>query len=248
MRLTGSFIRSTVTALLIALLTSLPAWAEHRAKANELPFIQPWCSYISFVTNDQADRNPTPDPETAALIAKIHRTGCRGYWHACWGMALRNRGIAHQLEGTQEGYWFHEAISGFGFVLRESGPACSLIPQLHAEMGETYALLGDVNAAEWSYRQALKAKPGYVKAYVGLSDLFEQQGAMDKAIAVLQEGIKANPASSGLKKKLQRVQARASGGPAPSVSNKSIPVPVPGRPTAATKPPTPAIPSTVPTR
>ena len=120
MRLTGTFIRSTTAALLVASLNPIPAWAEIRARSEEVPFLPAWCGSTPHVTNEEADYNPTPDRETAALIAKFNRTGCRGIWHACWAMALRSRGIAHQLEGTQEGYWYHEALSNFAYVLKRA--------------------------------------------------------------------------------------------------------------------------------
>jgi Tfp pilus assembly protein PilF len=82
---------------------------------------------------------------------------------------------------------------------------------MHTKAGEWETLRGHPKEAEERFRKAIGIKPTHIQAYIGLCDLFESLGNNDSAIATLQIGIKANPTSSALKKKLARLQARISG-------------------------------------
>lgn len=115
-----------------------------------------------------------------------------------------------------ESAYYDVAMSDYGYVFSESKriarhERCSLFPEMYTKIGELEMLRGRPKEAEQSYFKAISLKPTYVPAYVGLSDFYETQGLTDKAIATLQQGIKANPQSSALKKKLQRVEQRTSG-------------------------------------
>ncbi len=83
-----------------------------------------------------------------------------------------------------------------------------MLPDIYTKIGEVQWQLGKQKEAEASYAKALEIKRGYPMALVGLSDLFEARAETDKSIAILREGLKINPQSTILKKKLQRLEAR----------------------------------------
>ena len=234
--------------LIVPILALSMSWSLVHAQGvlslDDLPMLPAWCQTYRFVL--KVGQNPyKADPQTMALQAKIDRSGCKGAWHFCWAMARRNRLLFDESTKSNAGFNVSVMTGDFHFVINESSPTCVLIPEIHVHVGEGYALIGDAKRAEQSFLAALKAKPGYVLAYFGLSDLFENQGNTEKAIAVLQQAIKSNPRSSGLKQKLARVQARANGESAPALSTEAAPAP--GKPPAATKPPVSANPSKGPT-
>lgn len=243
--------RPFLTRMLVGPMLALSTtWSPARCQGvlgiDDLTMLPTWCQTYRYVLKE--GENPyKADAQTLALQAKIDRSGCKGAWHFCWAMARRNHIISSETSEAHLPFLVGVMAGDLNFLFKGSRPTCALIPEVHVRLGEGYALIGNVKEAEKSFLAALKVKPGYALAYIGMSDMYENQGNTDKAIAVLQQGIKANPGSSGLKKKLARVQARASGESAsPTVATESVPAP--GRPAAATKPPVPVTPGAGPIR
>lgn len=168
-----------------------------------------WCR-VPGNARDSADRDK--DQAIRAKLYSLAKSGCNGYQHYCSGLVASSRALLFEGETpeTQRGHLL-AAISDYGYVLTNSTDGCSLFPDIYTKIGEIQARLGQVKEGEISYKKAIKIQGGYAPAFVGLSDLYENQGDMDKALAVLQLGLKTNPQSSVLKKKLARVQARKTG-------------------------------------
>lgn len=196
--------------MMVALVWTNPGHAESpHPEPAEYTLLPTWCQAL-----EHEFKNPkaAADPMARARLAKIEKSGCSGPWHFCWALIWRNRAIFDNVDSTQRNFLLGRAIADFGYILEHSLPSCSLVPDAHAQRGETYTLLGNLKEAEASYATALQKKPGYSAAFIGLSDVYEQQGNLDKSIEVLKQGIEANSRSSALKKKLKRVQARSSAG------------------------------------
>lgn len=186
------------------------AIADSGATLEELPMLPLWCPTYNFVYKG-GETLPKPDARTRAQQEKILKSGCDGAWHYCWALAHKYRATFGEGDAQTIKNELKQAISNGDYVLERSGNKCVLIPEIHAMKGEVHTLAGDVKAAEESFARALKLKPGYSRAYIGLSDLYEQQDQPEKSVAALEEGIKDNPRSSALKIKLKRLQGRLSG-------------------------------------
>jgi tetratricopeptide (TPR) repeat protein len=199
----------------LAALALVPAIVEAGnpdASEAEAALLPKWCAFAieSRSVHGEGAWKKIPDPVIRFRIHALDERGCNGYHHYCYGIVWTNRWQQNPTASNNQ--WGGMAIGDYEYVLRQSNPdTCPLVVDMRTKIGEIYLLQGDAKRAEESYRKALKIKPSYAPAYIGLSDLFENQGATDKSLAILQAGIKANPKSTALKKKLDRVQQRVSG-------------------------------------
>ncbi|MCK7578216.1 MAG: hypothetical protein MZV65_22420 [Chromatiales bacterium] len=164
----------------------------HRAAAqapeytsDELKILPGWCT-----------AGISQNAEDAAYSKKIH-SGCYGAYHYCWGL----------VRGMRGDYLY--AIGEMDYVLGHSKPlsACKLTPELFFRKGEWYVKLKDYENSVKNYRLAINANPKFVLAYHGVSKAFELLGDKKNAIAILKEGIAANPNAAFLKKRLEQVQS-----------------------------------------
>ena len=194
-----------------------PAGADQpkNIQPHEWAMVPVWCPNAGASLSVQGNRRDfelakVKDPDVRAKIVALDRSGCNGYHHYCYGLLWSNRAYLSFGVGdhSQDSYYFTNAIGDFEYVLGQSQPSCSLRPDIYTKIGEIQSQLGKQKEAEASYAKALEIKRGYPMALVGLSDLFEARGETAKSIAVLREGLKINPQSTALKKKLQRLEAR----------------------------------------
>jgi len=171
-----------------------------------------WCPFSGNARNTRNTVEQVKDPAIRAKLYSLDKSGCNGYHHYCWALVRSSRAILFERETPeiQRGDLL-QALGDYNYVLGHSVHGCSLFPDIFTKMGEIQIQLGQLKEGEASYKKAIGAKPGYAPAFVGLSDLYENQGDADKALAVLQQGLKVNPQSAALKKKLARVQARKTG-------------------------------------
>jgi hypothetical protein len=211
--LQGRLFSPTVLAVIVlSLLGYGPASAdEPRGTPAEYAMIPKWCAYSNpgALTPIVGERGASP--EVRAKVLQLRHAGCSGIHHYCWALIWSNRAFLNDTSDYDRQFHYSVAISDHQYVLDQSNKSCPMIPELYTKQGELYALSNKPQDAEAKFRQALGVKASYAAAYIGLSDLYETQGATDKALAALQAGIKANPKSTALQKKLQRVQQRASG-------------------------------------
>jgi tetratricopeptide (TPR) repeat protein len=187
---------------------------DPHATEADWALIPAWCRFAVFARKTGNRVDQIPDPQLRAKIRALDNSGCNGFHHYCWALIWANRGyFASGDDPEVRRSYFDWAISDFRYIFANSEPGntCSLFPESHTKLGEMKLLIGKPREAETHYQEALKVKPGYAPAYAGLSDLYETQGHTDKAVAVLQAGLKVKPTSSALKKKLARLQARTAG-------------------------------------
>ena len=195
------------------ILTPLGAHAVEEYTDAEAALLPNWCEFHR--------KGSTSDPMVAAKLAAFKREGCGGQHHYCWGMATANRVLMPStlgypsLDRAKMTWEFEAAVGDLDYVIKHSKGTCSLIPDIHTKSGEWMTLVGRYDQAEKRFRKAIGVKNDFAPAYIGLSDLFEIREKPNDALAVLQAGIKANPQSTALKKKLSRLQQRIAQQPSP---------------------------------
>ncbi len=203
---------TTATMVLVLIGAGRATAGDPDASDAEMAAIPNWCKFPQYGTHGKLD--DIPDLQIRAKLAGLNRSGCKGYHHYCWALTWADRAYTIFAENpSKASFQFGVAINDFNYVFDSSGKGsrCSLFPDMHTKIGAYKTLLNDPKGAEASFRAALEIKPGYAPAYVGLSDLYETLGKSDQAIEILQAGIKSNPKSSALKKKLDRLRARTVG-------------------------------------
>lgn len=216
---TMQFLLPTTLALTLAIAPS-PAGASRPTtiEDHEWAMVPNWCrdagAGFSVTSNPelyQSGLAKVKDPSVRAKIMSLDRSGCGGYHHYCYALLWSNRANLDliQKEDSQIAGLLADALGDFGFVLNASKPGCALLPDIYTKIGEIQMQVDKPGEAEANFKKALEIAHGYPQAFMGLSDLFESQGQTDKSIAVLHEGLKVNPQSNALKKKLARIEGRA---------------------------------------
>lgn len=183
------------------------------ASEAEKAMIPKWCAFSTYTRDVHGEGywRQIPDPAIRTKIKALDDARCNGYHHYCWALIWTNRGLINPISEKKENplFYFEVALDDYLYVLGKSNEkTCPLVVDVHTKIGELQYLRGKPKEAEESFRKALKINPAHAPAYMGLSDLYEAVGASDQAIAILQAGIAANPKSSALRKKLQRVEQR----------------------------------------
>ena len=82
-----------------------------------------------------------------------------------------------------------EALAYF----QKAAQLAPLSPEAHNNVGVTYALLGQVSAAEAAYRKALECDSEHVPAWKNLAQLYMQQGRIDEGVPILATLVKKHP-------------------------------------------------------
>jgi tetratricopeptide (TPR) repeat protein len=204
------FIALAAVAALLGLELPWSALADDpNADEVDLALLPEWCKVV-MAGGDAVQRSN--DQRVRAKLFDITSSHCSGYHHYCWALVWANRGRFRDAGPDRTRYYFEVAIDDLEYVFHHSDSKnCKLAPEMHTKIGEWKLQLDNLKGAEESFRSALAIKPSYAPAYLGLSDLYETQGTIEKSIEVLQAGIKANPKSVALEKKLKRVQQRSPG-------------------------------------
>ncbi len=99
---------------------------------------------------------------------------------------------AQALVGVPREQFTDEQWSSFQAALDEYIEAQLALadhPEGHANLGSLYAVQGDWEKAEASYRTAIEKDPNFSPAYQGLATFFYQTGRVEEAEATFREGI-----------------------------------------------------------
>lgn len=201
-------LRTLASALLLCCAAAPVCAGKPDMDDFQLSLLPRWCHLTSRNTIDEAHL----PPEELAKAHGYFKSGCSGLHHYCWALTWTNLGHFPNPENkSPPEFYYGQAIGDYDYVLERSQKGCKLLPDIHTKIGALEAIMGNSKKAEKQFHNALSLNPGYIPAFAGLSDLYETQGDIDKARTVLGAGIKANPQSGALKKKLARLQARTGG-------------------------------------
>ena len=89
---------------------------------------------------------------------------------------------------------YGEALSDLRVVLRRNGDD----ERAWLLLARTYRISNEIVLAEDAYRQLLAANPRYSRVAIELAKMIGRRGQIDEAIAILREGMEANPGHEDL--------------------------------------------------
>jgi len=124
--------------------------------------------------------------------------------HLCSG--LNGINASFNINKQHPGYarTLRSAISGIDYVLQRTDKSFVLYPGMLLKKGEALLLLNKPGEAITEIQEAISINPKYSPAYAKLSDIYKAQGDKVKAKKILEQGLKFNPKSKSLRRKLNK--------------------------------------------
>ncbi|MBS3955279.1 MAG: bacterial transcriptional activator domain-containing protein [Methylomicrobium sp.] len=109
---------------------------------------------------------------------------------------------------------YSEAIKNFDYVITNSGDPNKLTPDFYPLLAanrlyraEALVKLGKPGALE-DYKEAIRLRPKYIQAYAKLADYYINNGMKDEAIKTIESGLKQDPKSKGLHRRLKKYKIK----------------------------------------
>jgi len=127
--------------------------------------------------------------------------------HYCNGIYAEKKARG-TIDPRERGRWLRSVKGEMEYVSRHCSAKCALYPELQSRWGWALAADGQPSEAVEHFQLAIRAKPKYAPAYAKLSDLYIEINQPDEARRVLNEGLKAKPGSSMLKRRLKKLEAQ----------------------------------------
>ena len=125
--------------------------------------------------------------------------------HYCNGMFAEQKARS-TIDQRERQRWLKTVLHEMGYVGRACQARCVLYPELHSRWGWAMGMIGQPSEAIKHFQLVIRAKPKYMPAYARLSDLYVEINQPDDARRVLGEGLKANPGSRMLQKRLHKLE------------------------------------------
>ncbi|CCE24393.1 tetratricopeptide repeat protein [Methylotuvimicrobium alcaliphilum] len=181
-------------ASLIGLLSPIAYATKYTIyKMNELeisrlpPFCQVWA---------RGDTEQTDQWVAKLKISNIH--------HLCKGLNHVNHANLRSYNNKDNtlGYHIKSGIGEFSYVLAHAkGQPFPLRSFVYLNRAKLHEISGDIIKSIEDYSFSIKSNPKYVKAYVGLIDLYIKIGDKEQAAITLKKGLHNAPKSNILLKK-----------------------------------------------
>lgn len=127
--------------------------------------------------------------------------------HYCWSLVHKNR-YFRARGTTQRNYYFQHFMGDIGYVLENTKKDGNNWPYFHIlliEQGEMLLIREDYPGSLAKAEEALTHKPDAEKAHILKFDIYMAMGNKKKAIEAGREGLKMNPGSSRLRKRLMNL-------------------------------------------
>lgn len=195
-----------ITAWLFATYLSASAKATSIERGSlEWALGPAWCQ----LEDDLAWAHPdtVQDATLRNQLKLMWNQGCAGNHHYCAAIYSLNKAFFSEDKTAIEPF-IGSAKGDFSYVINQSKSTCPLVYDGHVKFGEALLLIDQYSEAEKEFLKALRNNPQKSAAYIGLSNLYELQGYSEKAAAILAEGLRNNPKSASLRKKLDRLKGR----------------------------------------
>ncbi len=182
-----------VTALLFF---SGSAGAGYAMTAKDMQMLPSYCSQLSadnYEANAQAYR-----------IAGSFPAGMPHGHHYCHGLKSIARATAQSTNRREIQENLQAAVGEFRYVLGHTGVSSEYYPYLamvRADLGRVYDRLGKPGDSSQEFMEAIRLKPDYVAAYIGLIDFYRKLGNRGEALKVAQDGLAHVPESKTLQRR-----------------------------------------------
>ena len=128
--------------------------------------------------------------------------------HYCAGLNFINRANRSWDDKENKKFNLNRARTNFEYMVNHTDKSFVLLTDVYYRLGEVYKMRNNFSEASKQYSKSIELNPKYVKPYRGLSDIYIKSGQFDKAIEILEAGLKKKPKSKSLKRKLSEAKKK----------------------------------------
>ena len=166
---------------------------------EELALMPPYCTayYGHFYGLPRLEDSP---------LRNTIPPGCPSLHHYCDGLKAMIRVDNNRAESS---HWLYRAIQSFRTAAyRKDWSSCSLRPEAFMNLGRSLLRKSSMEGGSpaegvANLRKALELKPDYQAGYFALSDYYSDSGDKEKALSVVEEGLRYLPESKGLLRRFE---------------------------------------------
>ena len=123
--------------------------------------------------------------------------------HYCAGLHTLNLALKEQNPSEQQAK-FRGAVNEISYVPSHSAPDFKLLPRIFYDMGQVYQYMGQIDDAIEAQQKSISLYQKTSFPYAALSDLYEKKNMKSEAKSILETGLKHNPNSKILIKRLKK--------------------------------------------
>ena len=183
--------------LMLLLVLSFPLYAAlpYKPSATEVTSLPEFCKY-KLGYGDKAG-----DQQWKKVFGKewVH------FHHYCTSLNFLNRANKTFSDKQAKRHYLQNAEGDINYMFGATEKDYFFRPQFYYQLAKIQEKRKDREKAIASYQQAIKLKNDFVSAYMSLSRLYKRMGDIEGAKQILKEGLKHNPESKALKKKLKKL-------------------------------------------
>lgn len=187
----------------------IPGYPDNFRRAydsREVALLPAYCKYTLSYRDNVPGGN---DPAVINHMYAQYGVGFHALHHYCWAIMATNRALYLARTNELRVFYLKEAVADIDYVLANSQKDFVLLPELLTARAKNLMLLESGASAVADLLRAIEIKPDYWPPYAALSDYYKDSGDIEKARAILKQGLSLVPEAGALKK---RLEALAGGG------------------------------------
>ncbi len=203
LKLKNRIFRISLLVFLCLTMFSDNLWAYYQD--DEWPLLPTWCRYtqagasIGFTLQSK---------QVQDFISQVGEETWLHLHHYCNGLLRIHQSYGINITEPQRQATLERAVGEITYVIRNAPSNSIFRPELLTKRGQVYLRLKKYFEAERDLQTSIKEKPDYWPAYGYLSDLYLEQGKLDKARLILETGLKVAPDAKGLKNHIQQLNKK----------------------------------------
>jgi len=188
--------RQLIALLLICLAPSSVYSATIPRSDQDFMLLPPFCS---------AKMRELGTEKSAYWHKKIGRDTYMHLHHLCNGLHGINILQTMSSRKTQYNRVIRSSLGGIDYVLDRTNQNIPLYPYMLLKKAEVLILAKQPGEAIKLLEQAISIRSNYTPAYIKLSGIYKQRGNKNAAKEILTQGLKQNPKSKVLQKRLKEL-------------------------------------------
>jgi len=179
--------------------TKLPSYPK-----TDILMLPPVCQLIMNTPGVQGIVNQRQHTELFERPEYRLAKGNPNIHHYCYALLWKFNYFRARDKAARD-YSYTNFIDNIDYVLKESDKSWPYFYVMYLEQAEMMLLKGDYAHSLEKIDQALKLKPDNEKAYALKYDVYIAMGKREPAIAAAQKGLKKNPRSPSLRRRLDKL-------------------------------------------